>query len=122
MIHPVDIHVGARLRAFRKEARMSQETLAGHLGVTFQQVQKYERGTNRISASKLFEAAELLRMPIALFFEGLEGGQGGAKDPLLASVASDPELRRLIRLYLSQPSEQARRRILEAVEIITRPV
>jgi len=119
MIHPVDIHVGARLRAFRKEARLSQETLAGHLGVTFQQVQKYERGTNRISASKLFEAAELLRMPIALFFEGLEGG---AKDPLLASVASDPELRRLIRLYLSQPSGQAKRRILEAVEIITRPV
>ncbi len=101
---------------------MSQEALARHLGVTFQQVQKYERGTNRMSASKLYETAQLLQLPVGLFFEGLESARSGDHDPLLASIAGDPELRRLIRLYQTQPSDQAKRRILETIEIVTRPL
>lgn len=67
----VDIHVGNRLRLRRRQLGMSQERLACGLGLTFQQVQKYERGANRISASKLYEAARCLEVPVSHFFEGL---------------------------------------------------
>lgn len=71
--NPVDTHVGARIRARRKQLEVSQEKLSDALGLTFQQVQKYERGTNRVSASKLFAIAEFLGTPVAWFFEGLAG-------------------------------------------------
>lgn len=67
----VDRHIGERLRQRRLERDMSQEILAERLGITFQQVQKYERGVNRISASRLFDIATVLELPIADFFEGL---------------------------------------------------
>ena len=67
---PVDLHVGARVRTRRKFLGMSQEGLAEHIGLTFQQVQKYERGSNRISCSKLHEIATALKAPVAYFFEG----------------------------------------------------
>lgn len=70
-IHPVDRHVGQRMRLLRKQQNISQEKLAEALGLTFQQVQKYERGANRISASKLYEAARFLRVPISEFYFGL---------------------------------------------------
>lgn len=66
-----DTHVGARIRARRKHIGMSQEQLAHALGLTFQQVQKYERGANRVSASKLWEISLALDVPVAWFFEGL---------------------------------------------------
>jgi transcriptional regulator with XRE-family HTH domain len=69
--NPVDLHVGGRVRMRRKMLSISQERLADALGLTFQQVQKYERGANRISASKLYEIARFLSAPIAYFFEGL---------------------------------------------------
>ncbi|SEH30966.1 Transcriptional regulator, contains XRE-family HTH domain [Rhizobium sp. NFR12] len=69
--HPVDIHVGRRVRMRRNEVGMSQTNLADGLGITFQQVQKYERGTNRISTSKLYEIAIALETPITYFFEDL---------------------------------------------------
>src|SRR5215472_8542656 len=69
--NPVDLHVGGRVRMRRKMLGISQERLADALGLTFQQVQKYERGANRISASKLYEIARFLSAPIAYFFEGL---------------------------------------------------
>jgi transcriptional regulator with XRE-family HTH domain len=68
---PVDLHVGARVRMRRKFLNMSQEGLADAINLTFQQVQKYERGTNRISSSKLYEIARTLGAPIGYFFEGL---------------------------------------------------
>ena len=68
----VDEHVGSRIRALRKQLGMSQQHLAGELGLTFQQIQKYERGSNRVSASKLYETANALRVPVSYFFEGLE--------------------------------------------------
>ncbi|HKS99903.1 MAG TPA: helix-turn-helix transcriptional regulator [Rugosimonospora sp.] len=69
--NPIDVHVGLQVRLRRKELKISQEKLAEALGLTFQQVQKYERGANRISASKLYEIARALRVSIAWFFEGL---------------------------------------------------
>ncbi len=68
--NPVDLHVGGRVRMRRKFLGLSQTDLADALGLTFQQVQKYERGSNRISASKLFEIARTLKVPVAYFFEG----------------------------------------------------
>ena len=78
----VDAYVGSRLRQRRKHMNISQEKLADALGLTFQQVQKYERGFNRMSASKLFEAAHFLKSPISYFFEGLARPEeaGGAAD------------------------------------------
>lgn len=71
-IHPVDLHVGGMIRAHRKRLGMSQSQLADALGLTFQQVQKYERGSNRVSASKLYEIAQTLGLTISTFFEGLD--------------------------------------------------
>ncbi|RMD87220.1 MAG: XRE family transcriptional regulator [Alphaproteobacteria bacterium] len=71
MPDPVDIHVGKRVRARRLLCGMSQEAFAQKLGVTFQQVQKYERGTNRISASRLYKISKILNTPINYFFEDL---------------------------------------------------
>jgi len=68
---PVDIHVGARLRLRRNLAGFSQEQLGKSLGLTFQQVQKYERGTNRMGSSRLFQVAKILSVPVAYFFEDL---------------------------------------------------
>lgn len=72
--HPVDVHVGARIRERRKELGMSQQSLADALGLTFQQVQKYERGANRVSSSKLWEISKTLHAPVAYFFEHLSFG------------------------------------------------
>jgi transcriptional regulator with XRE-family HTH domain len=71
---PVDRHVAARIRARRLELGMVQEALGEALGVTFQQVQKYEKGTNRISAGRLFEIANLFEVEVSYFFEGLPRG------------------------------------------------
>lgn len=69
--NPVDVHVGSKVRLRRKFLGLSQEALASAIGLTFQQVQKYERGSNRISASKLFEISKKLNTPIGRFFAGL---------------------------------------------------
>ena len=73
--HHVDRHVGALIRVKRRALGLSQEALADAIGVTFQQVQKYERGANRVSSSKLFEIAQTLDVPLATFFEGLAPDQ-----------------------------------------------
>ena len=77
--NPVDLHVGLRIRLRRRELGVSQERLAESIGLTFQQVQKYERAANRVSASKLWEMARALKTSIAYFFEGL--GDPGRNDP-----------------------------------------
>ena len=69
--HPIDIHVGECLRMARMIKNVSQERLGDHLGITFQQIQKYENGSNRLSSSKLFESAQFLGVPVSFFFEGL---------------------------------------------------
>ncbi len=70
--HPVDVHVGQRLRLRRALMGLSQERLAELVGVTFQQIQKYERGANRIGSSRLYELARVLAVPVEYFFEGFE--------------------------------------------------
>lgn len=93
--NPVDLHVGMRIRMRRKLLGVSQEALADQLGLTFQQVQKYERGANRVSASKLYAAARALQTSIAWFFQGLadpvEGGgpiEATGPDPMLAMMGA----------------------------------
>ncbi len=71
---PVDVHVGGRVRLRRTLLGMSQTDLAGALGLTFQQVQKYERGFNRIAASRLYHLCHILDVPVGYFFEGLKEG------------------------------------------------
>jgi transcriptional regulator with XRE-family HTH domain len=71
----IDVHVGSRIRMRRQLINMSQERLGELLGITFQQVQKYEKGANRISASRLFYACKTMGVPIQFFFEGLPGGE-----------------------------------------------
>ena len=71
--HPIDIHVGQRLRAARLIANLSQSTLGEAVDVSFQQIQKYEKGTNRISASRLYIIAHVLGVDISFFFEGIDG-------------------------------------------------
>jgi transcriptional regulator with XRE-family HTH domain len=74
---PIDVHVGKRLKLRRNMLKMSQDQLANLVGVTFQQIQKYENGTNRISASRLFKIAKALDTPISFFFEGFESTDSG---------------------------------------------
>ena len=69
--NPVDLHVGTRVRLRRQILKMSQEKLGNALGVTFQQVQKYERGANRVGASRLWRMSEVLDVPVSFFYEGL---------------------------------------------------
>src|SRR5271165_2241955 len=71
--NPIDIHVGSRVRLRRMMLGMSQEKLGENLGITFQQIQKYEKGTNRIGASRLQHIARVLSMPVSYFFEGAPG-------------------------------------------------
>ena len=86
--HPVDIHVGSRVRLRRVMVGMSQVKLAKEVGLTFQQIQKYEKGTNRICASRLFEFAQILEVPIEYFFE--ESEFDGLKAPEKNGETSDP--------------------------------
>ncbi len=88
--NPVDVHVGARVRLRRKILRMSQEKLGDQLGVTFQQVQKYERGANRVGASRLWKLSEVLDVPVGFFYDGLSTEYGGQSDnPALLSAGPD---------------------------------
>ena len=70
--NPVDIHVGTRVRLRRQLLKMSQEKLGDQLGVTFQQVQKYERGTNRVGASRLWRMSQVMDVPVSFFYDGLD--------------------------------------------------
>jgi transcriptional regulator with XRE-family HTH domain len=117
--NPVDLHVGARIRMRRKILGVSQERLAEDLGLTFQQIQKYERGANRVSASKLYEIAKSLQSSVGYFFEGLadttgdgmaEGGEPFVHDFLMTSEGLE-----LAGLFPRITRPKVRRRILELV-------
>jgi transcriptional regulator with XRE-family HTH domain len=100
--HPVDIVVGARLRAARVAAGLTQTALAERIGVTFQQIQKYERGANRLSASKLVDIAETLQIPAPEFLTGLGGTpRPDAGHPDLTASGADE----LLRLYAQLPGQ-----------------
>jgi transcriptional regulator with XRE-family HTH domain len=118
----VDKRIGMRVRSRRLEISMSQERLAELLGVTFQQVQKYEKGVNRIAASRLFDIAASLDMPVARFFEGLTSGRAGGLAEGYADYAQDvlatPEGVQLMALFGSIESPKVRRRVVDLVRAL----
>jgi transcriptional regulator with XRE-family HTH domain len=120
--NPVDKHVGSRVRMRRKMLKMTQEKLGDRLGITFQQVQKYEKGTNRISASRLQQAAHILQVPIPFFFEGAPGKLNSDKSaPSPAYVnefVSSSEGLRLIDAFIRIDKAQTRHRIVDLVREI----
>jgi transcriptional regulator with XRE-family HTH domain len=118
--NPVDLYVGGRIRLRRRTLGVSQEKLADDLGLTFQQVQKYERGANRVSASKLYEIARSLSSPVAWFFEGLNDPvSGGVADQGADAVLHDflmtSEGVELASLFPQIRRPRIRRRILDLV-------
>ncbi len=126
---PVDIHVGGRVRMRRLFLGLSQEKLAQAVGVSFQQLQKYERGTNRVSASRLYALTKFLGVPVSWFFEDAPGdrrhssaaaareGRGAAvADPMAAS-----ETVKLVRAYYQIPDPKVRKRILGVIRSVAEP-
>ena len=116
--NPVDLHVGARIRMRRKILGVSQERLADDLGLTFQQIQKYERGANRVSASKLYEIAKSLQSPVGYFFEGLVDSAAGVSEggePFVHDFLMTDEGLELATVFPRISRAKVRRRILELV-------
>jgi len=124
--NPIDKHVGSRVRMRRMMLSMSQEKLGDALGLTFQQVQKYEKGTNRIGASRLQQISHILQVPVAFFFEGaptLPGQHdGGMKDAPSPAYVSDflatSEGLALTKAFMRIKESKLRRRIVDLVEEI----
>ena len=117
--HPVDIHVGARVRLRRIELGMSQEKLAAELGLTFQQVQKYERAANRISASRLYHIGKVLDVKVPFFYEGYSdaGSLSGFAEPPAEAFQSDLLQRRdtieLVNAFYAIDNPTLRRQLLD---------
>lgn len=124
---PVDVHVGARLRLRRILVGFSQEKLAEHLGLTFQQIQKYEKGSNRISASRLFQIANVLEVPVQYFFDDLpvehapdspSGSVGDGGHPDLIGFLGSSEGLHLNRAFAEISDPKVRRKIVELVKTL----
>ena len=118
---PIDLHVGARMRFRRMSVGMSQEALAARLGLTFQQVQKYEKAQNRIGSSRLFRIAQALDVSVSFFFEGLDDHPSGESDAEIAKpleFVGTPEGLQL-NLAFSHISDTAtRRKIVDLVRTL----
>lgn len=116
MKHPVDAHVGKRIRHRRWMVGMTQQQLADKVGIKFQQIQKYETGMNRVSASRLWDIAETLGVTISFFFEGLAEGvqvmQAGG------DILADKEALELVRSYYAIPEAQ-RRRLFDLARVLS---
>lgn len=121
MAHLVDIHVGKRLRQRRWLIGMTQQKLADMVGIKFQQIQKYETGANRVSASRLWDIGEAMGVPVAFFFEGLkEGEDAGAEatNNVPNDMLADKEAMDLVRTYYAIPETQ-RRRLFELARVLS---
>ncbi|CAN7562013.1 helix-turn-helix domain-containing protein [Phenylobacterium sp. LjRoot225] len=120
--HPVDRHVGLRIRMRRKELGISQEKLADALGLTFQQVQKYERAANRVSASKLYEIARALNASVGYFYEGLatveEIDPPAAPNLEAHAFLLTPEGAELAAIFPKLGRSRVRRKVIELVRAI----
>jgi transcriptional regulator with XRE-family HTH domain len=118
--NPIDIHVGNRIRMRRLLLGMNQETLANALGLTFQQVQKYEGGANRVSASRLSAMAEILGVPISYFFGDLrpDDAEISAEDQRWREYLQRPETIEFIRLYYAIPDQGTRQKFLEMTKTV----
>ena len=121
--NPIDIHVGGRIRLRRNMLGMSQEKLGESLGITFQQIQKYEKGTNRVGASRLQAIASILEVPVAFFFEDAPGtgNEGLAEDSSATYVVdflSSTEGLRLNRAFVRISDPKVRSRIIDLVRAL----
>jgi transcriptional regulator with XRE-family HTH domain len=121
--NPADVHVGARVRLRRTMLGMSQEKLGEALGLTFQQVQKYERGANRVGASRLWEMSRVLDVPVSYFFQELDT-EHGAPVHDVGDLEADPMTKRetleLVRAYYKITDPMVRRRIFELTKALAR--
>ena len=119
MKHPVDVHVGKRVRHRRWMVGMTQQQLGEAVGIKFQQIQKYETGMNRVSASRLWDIAKVMDVPISFFFEGLDEESGAAKavNPL-GDLLADKEALELVRSYYAIPENQ-RRRLFDLARVLS---
>lgn len=121
MPHLVDVHVGKRIRHRRWLVGMTQQQLAESVGIKFQQIQKYETGANRVSASRLWDIAESLGVDIGFFFEGLEHDSGdvrGKSAPAAPDILGDKEALDLVRSYYAIPENQ-RRRLFDLARVLS---
>ena len=116
MKHPVDAHVGKRIRHRRWMVGMTQQQLADRVGIKFQQIQKYETGMNRVSASRLWDIAEALAVPVSFFFEGLS--EAGAVAAAGGDMLADKEAMDLVRSYYAIPEAQ-RRRLFDLARVLS---
>jgi transcriptional regulator with XRE-family HTH domain len=119
----IDAHVGERLRKMREERGLSQEALGQKVDVSFQQIQKYERGANRVGASRLFEFSQVLQVPVEEFFNGLPSdaendGEARAAVHQLASFAKSREGGELMQAFASIKDQRARRQILQLIKTL----
>lgn len=122
MADDIDLHVGKRLRRRRRLLGMTQQDLAGHVGVRFQQIQKYECGANRITASRLYDLSRALNVSVQYFFDGIipaDAPANAANDAerLEGDILSQKETLELVRAYY-RLSERPRRRLLELAKAL----
>lgn len=117
MPHIVDTHVGKRIRHRRWMLGVTQQQLAETVGIKFQQVQKYETGANRVSASRLWDISRALEVPVSFFFEGLE--DDGRTSDVPADFLDNKDALQLIRAYYAMPEAQ-RRQIFELARVLSR--
>jgi transcriptional regulator with XRE-family HTH domain len=120
--NPIDIHVGSRVRLRRMMLGMSQEKLGENLGITFQQIQKYEKGTNRIGASRLQHIARVLAVPVSFFFEDAPGGAGDSaglgeekQTSHVVDFLSTSEGIQLNKAFVRIKDSKLRRRVIDLV-------
>lgn len=122
MKHPVDVHVGKRIRHRRWMVGMTQQQLGETVGIKFQQIQKYETGMNRVSASRLWDIAQAMEVPISFFFEGVEEENAVVDDMVQSKqkgdLLADKEALELVRSYYSIP-EQQRRRLFDLARVLS---
>jgi transcriptional regulator with XRE-family HTH domain len=122
--HPVDVHVGKLIRHRRTMIGMSQEELGRSVGVTFQQVQKYERGTNRVGSSRLYELSKVLSVPVNYFFERLEDGAeavGMAESGSEYSKRDAKETATLLQAYFRIEDPAVRQKIIALMKAMAGP-
>lgn len=122
MKHPVDVHVGKRIRHRRWMVGMTQQQLGEVVGIKFQQIQKYETGMNRVSASRLWDIATALDVSISFFFEGLDDEVVSMEDMMKpdqkGDLLADKEALELVRSYYAIP-EQQRRRLFDLARVLS---
>ncbi|MDF1801776.1 helix-turn-helix transcriptional regulator [Thalassovita sp.] len=120
MTHPVDVHVGQKIRQRRWMIGMTQQQLAQQVGIKFQQIQKYETGANRVSASRLWDIAEVLGVPVSCFFEGINDSEDEQEPraPRPEELMMNREALDLVRSFYSIPEEQ-RRPLFELAKVLS---